>query len=375
MSVVLTAVVPRGLGQDAPRGGPTTRKADLTAEARRIAQVAAQRFGQGYRTRIDSRRHIVYISALDDRTLDYTRKLLADYHAALTKSLFTARRPWNVTVILPTVRDYRKLVPMAQAHGIYSIRTRTLLSISFSSVLVHEFTHALHHGDQAASNQSHAIWIVEGLARLFQTASLTAGKFTFKTGADLPLVQKEIKAGTVRPLAEFFTLDQKRFLAAATLSYGQAHLVMLYLQRKGKLKAFYQAYKAGYAADVAGGGALARTMGTSLQQVETNWRSWVLSQAPPWQPARQRRAHLGVKMRKTEDGVKIAGFLHHSAAGRANVLRVGDVVISLAGQPVQTPAELAAAVKSCQPGQIVDVEVIRNDRTVRLKHLLGVTSR
>ena len=77
-------------------------------------------------------------------------------------------------------------------------------------------------------------------------------------------------------------------------------------------------------------------------------------------------------MAEAPEGVKVTGFVRNSAARRSRQLKVGDVIISLAGKSVPTPRALTAAIQSCAPGQIVDIEVIRGGRTTAIKHLLGL---
>jgi hypothetical protein len=350
----------------------TTQKKNLDAEARQLAKKWADHLGTGYITRIDSRRHLVYVSAVDKKALARVTQLLGTYHDAQRKTLLPKPLRWNVTIVLPTLKDYRKLVPNLKAHGIYSLKKRTLVSISFSSALVHEFTHALHHNDQEAANQKHPIWIVEGLATLFQGSRIKDGRMEIGADASLAPLQKMVKKKKTHSLDKLCSMKPKAFMQDAKLCYRQVQYVMLYLHRLGKLQQFYKTYKAGYASDRTGVKALEETLGKPLKKIEADWTKWVLAQKPPWRPAHKHRAHLGVRMKQIPAGVKIVGFVRNSSAQRAGLLKVGDIIISLAGQTVQTPNALTAAVRSCGAGQIVEIEVIRKGRTTVIKHLLGV---
>ena len=349
--------------------------ANAKANAKALAAKWTRRLGQGYATRIDLRRHVVYVSAVDAKAFAHVVRLLGGVHDAQLKLLFARPLDRNVTVILPTVKDYRKLVPLAKAHGVYSTRSGTLVSISFSSVLVHEFIHALHHNDQRAVGQEHAIWITEGLAMLFQASRLKDGRLDVLDGGRLEELQAAIKGGKARSLGDLCRLSPKAFMADAESSYRQSHNVMLYLHRRGKLRAFYEAYKAGYQRDPTGAEALAKTLGRTLAQVDADWRKWVLARKPPWREAHKRKAHLGIRMGKSDQGVEVTGYLKYSTAHLAKMFKVGDVIISLAGRPVRSARDLAAAVQACQPGQIVDIEIIRSGRTVIVKHRLGLAPR
>ncbi len=350
----------------------TTQKKDLKAEAEILAKKWADNLGTGYITQIDSRRHLVYVSAVDQKAMTHVMQLLGAYHDMQQKMLFPEPLRWNVTIVLPTLKDYRKLIPIAEAYGIYSPKNRTLVSISFSNVLIHEFTHALHHNDQAAVNQKHPIWIVEGLATLFQGSRIKDGRLEIGADAGLASLKEAVKKNKTRPLDELFSMKPREFVQDAEMCYRQVRYVMLYLHRLEKLQQFYKACKAGYASDQTGVKALEEVLGKPLKNIESDWKKWVLAEEPPWRPANEPSAHLGVRMKQTPAGVKIIGFIRNSAAQQTGLLKVGDIIISFAGQPVQTPTALTAAVQSCRPGHIVEIEVVRDGKTTIIKHLLGV---
>ena len=151
-----------------PAASGAGREPNLAAEANTLAASYQRKFGEGYTTRIDNRRHLVYVSALDENALGHVVRLLGAYADAQQRLLFPDALQWNVAVVLPTLSDYRRGGPPDDTSGYYNPATRTLTSISMSNVLIHEFTHALHHADQVRAGQRHPVWISEGLATLFQ---------------------------------------------------------------------------------------------------------------------------------------------------------------------------------------------------------------
>jgi len=346
----------------------------LAAEAKALAEAAQKRYGPGYTTEIDGRRHIVYVSALDSYARGRAAGILGAYSDQQRQILFRRPLPWNVTVILPTLSDYRRPQPMFSFAGHYEPSTRTLESLSLSDVLIHEFTHALHHGDQALANQRHPVWIHEGLASLFQRSVTREGRLEMLPGRDLASLQEAVRGHKARPFAALLAMQQQAFMDDAELCYAESHYIMFYLNQLGKLREFYESYKAGYAADPAGGAALVKTLGKPLDEIESDWREWVLRQNVPWTPAHPPKARLGIKMEAVPEGVKITGFVRGSAAERAGQLKFGDIVLSVAGQGAGTPGDLTAAVQTCQPGQTIDIEVIRDGQLTLVRQLLGVTS-
>ncbi len=84
-------------------------------------------------------------------------------------------------------------------------------------------------------------------------------------------------------------------------------------------------------------------------------------------------AFLGVRgtdMAIGEGGALITEVMPDSAAERAGI-RVGDLVTSLDGQQITGIQDLAAAVRSRQPGDVVTVEVVRDGETLTLEVELG----
>ena len=353
------------------------RRQELEAEARLLAQAQLARFGPAYAARLDTQRHIVYASALDEKNFDRAVQTLAAYTDAQRKFLFPHEFRWNVKVVLPTVSDYRKHVPAtrAKALGFYHPTTRTLTSISLSSVLVHEYTHALHHNDQALAGQVHAIWVVEGLAMLFQDCLPGSGDLKPTTCSLLPDLRTAVQQDKALDLSVLLAMDPKAFMEQSKLAYSQSRYLMLYLFDRGVLKDFYRAYKDTYADDRTGKKALEQTVHRPLSLIDREWREWLGGLQMPWRPGQPNKALLGIRMEPDRQGVRVTGFVKRSAAERAKLLQVGDVIISLAGQPTPSPADLTRVVQAHRPGQTIGIEVIRGSGTVAIQHMLGVAPR
>jgi len=352
-----------------PLGHDTSR--ELAVEAGKLAESLKKKFGDGYVTRVDNQRHLVYVSALDAKMLNQAVALLGGLVDAHQRCLFPRALSANVTVVLPTLSDYRAMKPPEKVLGFYRSSTRTLVSISLSTVMFHELTHALHHNDQVLSNQRHPVWISEGLATLFQSVRVSDGCLEPRLDSSLKLLQDGVREKAVGPLATLCKMDRHAFMADADRHYAQARHVMLYLSKQRKLREFYDVYKAGYGDDPHGVTALEKVLGKPVNMIDAEWRQWVLAQKPPWQPAKAARAHLGVRMQKTGEGVRVTGCLPGSSAARAGLIKPGDVIISVAGRLTPDAAGLKAAVQSCRPGETVEIEVIREGKTLTVKHLLG----
>ena len=73
------------------------------------------------------------------------------------------------------------------------------------------------------------------------------------------------------------------------------------------------------------------------------------------------RAYLGVELRSLPTGgVRIAGVVRSGPADKAG-LRPGDLILSIAGQPVLSVDDVAVAVADHKPGERIPVKVRRQD--------------
>src|SRR3954470_4022458 len=73
-------------------------------------------------------------------------------------------------------------------------------------------------------------------------------------------------------------------------------------------------------------------------------------------------AYLGVEVQDGPAGVQIAGVVDGSPAARAG-LTAGDTITSVAGRSVTSATDLASAMASLAPGQVVDVTFVGPDGT------------
>ena len=86
-----------------------------------------------------------------------------------------------------------------------------------------------------------------------------------------------------------------------------------------------------------------------------------------------RHALLGVSARPTTDGTAgaLVAAVEPGSAADAAAIEVGDVITSLAGDPVENPEQLVAAIISRQPGDAVEVVLRRDGETVTVTATLG----
>ena len=86
----------------------------------------------------------------------------------------------------------------------------------------------------------------------------------------------------------------------------------------------------------------------------------------------EKRAFLGVQVGGTDDdqGARIDKVVEDSAAERAGLME-GDVIVSFNGETVDDPVGLTRAIRGVEPGQTVDVEVLRDGQRRTLGAEMG----
>lgn len=343
---------------------------DFATMASAASKEQLKKFGPAYTARTDAARHLIYISALDDQHLQTTMELLASFSDAYRRTLDDSALPWGVTVILPTVDDYRPLAPAKDVAGFYRPGDRTLISIDRGRVLLHEFTHALHGADAAASQQVHPIWVREGLATLMEDAAITPSGLEPRVDLRLLTVQKALKDKTLVSLDKLIAMGDKAFTKDAVLCYAQSRYLMLYLYQQGKLNQWYRHYKAGYGDDTTGLKAMEKVQATRIWNIETSWLEWLAKLRLPVGEIESGQARLGIEV-KDDQGAKVVSLAPGGAAATAQRIQAGDTVERFNGQAVHNTAELVAAIRAAGAMQTVAVDLLRQGHRITIQQPLG----
>jgi serine protease Do len=82
--------------------------------------------------------------------------------------------------------------------------------------------------------------------------------------------------------------------------------------------------------------------------------------------------YLGISNRATKGGVLVAVVQPGSPAEKAGVLK-NDILMSADGTPLKSSADLSAAVRAKKPGEVMALEVLRGQETLRIKVVVGST--
>ena len=341
---------------------------DLDAAARRIADAYVKHLGETYTSRIDTQRHLVFLSALDDKSFAETTDGLVRFAEAFADAIAPSERPWNVVIVLPVRTDMgdrkQRLVT-----GVYDPVSQTLVALDRGRTLCHEFTHALHHADMAQAHQRHAIWVAEGMATLLESSPVVDGKFDPKPDRRLVSLQSAIKKDKAPALGTLLKMTPEEFLKDPEVSYAAARYLMLYLHEKDKLKPWYEAYKASFAGDPTGRKALEKVLGQDLGAIERDWTAWANSLKVP--ADRGPQAKLGLEVQDTPGGVRVESFVRGSAAEKAGRIRTGDIITKVDGRAVATTAEFVSAVRGSSAMETITIELLRSQQPMSVAQTLG----
>ena len=137
-------------------------------------------------------------------------------------------------------------------------------------------SHELVHPYMEANFANVPSWFNEGLASLYERPSEKQGHIIGLPNWRLPELKREIRAKTLPAMKTLLATTTEQFYGAEFDAYAYARYLLLYLQEKGKLHAFYDTFLAD-TKDLTGQTALEAVLGQDLATFEPVWRTWVLA--------------------------------------------------------------------------------------------------
>lgn len=126
--------------------------------------------------------------------------------------------------------------------GFYLPRERLIVANLSRSVgnLRHELVHPLVGDDFRARSRSLPAWFNEGLGSLYGTSRVRTDRVTFLVNYRLRHVRKALKAGRLPTLADMANSGRGELYGRRSMTYyGTARYLLLYLDARGTLAAFY----------------------------------------------------------------------------------------------------------------------------------------
>jgi len=330
--------------------GKGTASGDRSKDARARTQQSEwkKRFGTTvYRYVEDEKHRLVFATCLDETSHAEMQRMLAAQADQQAATLFGAVPEVEVFVAIARPADAKAVIGgNTTTEGMYEHPMRRLVASDIGIVLRHEFTHLMHFGHMERLGQPHMLWVQEGLACLYESYALDQdGAIVFEPNLRHNQARSLASSRTYTPLATLVRMTPDEFMAKSQPLYPQVRSLFEYMADTGKLRRFYQRYTETFDQDRTGAKALEETMGKPLASIETDWRAWVLKRPAVDISPRANDRDIGVEIVGATDGVRVQKVGRKSAAARAGV-RVGDVVVAVAGTPVRSPREFSAALAS-----------------------------
>jgi len=323
-------------------------------------EALTKQFGEDYIVEIDHKNKLVFATNVDRPTLESLRDELTRQANALWSELFTNHFERYIAIIIPKPGSYQ--MPQ-NVGGFYNPAANVLVARSIGMVLRHEFTHALHFGDQYACGQQHPIWALEGLATLYETSRYEGDRLVPEDSDRLLIVQQLLNRKQLLPLEKLMKLEHGEFVRDPRTSYSMSRYFMMYLYRQGKLRDWYQAFKAGFEKDKTGIAAVEEVLGKPLPEVEKDWLVWVAKQKAPEMFIKEDQPYMGVNCVPAVDGLQVMYAVPGAGADKAG-LKKGDIILRINGEKTIERADLVRQVMAGKVGDALKV-AFRRDKEVR----------
>jgi hypothetical protein len=343
-------------------------------DADRAVASLRRQLGDKYLFDVDYDTKLIFAANIDPQSLAAVKKWLTMQAKSQWEQLFAHKPDQYVAIVLPSPADYRKIISKIidkrGVEGIYIHSARMLIAGRLGQVMTHEFTHALHAGDLDPLGQEHPIWIVEGLASLFEAGQFEGEKLVPHDNYRLWHLRVAYRTGKLIPLEKLFTWKQAQFVANANLGYGEASSVMLYLYEQDLVRKFYDTYKVNFEKDPTGRLTLEQVTGKPLKDFEREWQTWMFKRTPPATDIAVLGPVIGMYFVQENDGLKVDRIVGKGPADSAGV-KMGDVVVGLNDLDVRDPNSLTPLLKEFKPGDSVLFKLRRGEEYLNLPLTLG----
>jgi hypothetical protein len=232
---------------------------------------------------VEAGKRFVVVGDIASDELEFvTRELLEPASDALEHMYFDRVPRRVVTVwLLDGEASYKSYADTYLNHvsrstyGYYAPKKRAIvLNYAMGAgTAVHEMVHAY----VRASFPRAPSWFDEGLASLYEESELSDEELRGRVNWRLPPLQRALAEGTAPRLRDVMHASRKRFYEEPdqSLHYAVGRYVCFALQEWAMLEPFYRAFREHQGSDPSGIATLEAVSGTSLEEFEREWRSFV----------------------------------------------------------------------------------------------------
>jgi len=244
-------------------------------KAKQIIRALKLRYGENLKCSVYYEHNVIFASDLKPQRLNQLRTLLIKYLAFQRNYLFPHRFSSFVKLVIVSRAKIREILGKHNI-GMYYNQDKIFFAIGSEGVILHEFTHCLHFNDMQLRKNYHRMWLVEGLATLFEASVVKGDKFIPKFNNRLASVKKALKENKLPPLKTLFALNYKQFYSKdKKLHYAESRALLFWLFELKKLKNFYANYCKCKKSKASDEKALEMTLNKKLSAIETDFVNWL----------------------------------------------------------------------------------------------------
>lgn len=331
-------------------------------------------YGPGYSYEIDDKRKLIYASDASEGLMNKIQDFLNKFADAERYYLFKNKPSYYITILVPNLKDFVKLVPDPRIGGFYAHQIKTLICRDTSYTLRHEFTHALHFADISARKQAHPIWITEGLSTCFEESELGYSNIIPKYNERINQMKEFIKNNKVIPWASLAKMDQRAFMARAAECYAEVRAIFYWLDKTDGLKNFYFTYLADMynnsKDNYSGIPTLERIYGKKIERIQEEWERWITKTPAPEILEDKDGTYLGVGIEPSVAGMIITVVVAGSPADQAG-LKNKDVILKIGAEKIDAVEEYINAIRKRKPGDTATFTVLRDNAEKQIKVKFG----
>ncbi len=305
-------------------------------------------------------------------------------------------QPTSEKFTIKLYKDRREFLAYGNPEGagaFYVPWTKTLCGFYDKDVVfpffAHEGTHQFVHMAVPKMMEIIPTWFNEGIADCMGCSKVINKNLhiclfdTIVSKSRCQVIQKALREGKAKPLKDFMALNHQQFMQDADLHYAQSwsfvHFLFSYpdveqpkrIYPNGKYKqaivVFFEEIRKETPHAEAWAKALAE-IGKTNDELEAEWKDYVLNTLPGLKPG---DAYVGVRTKAhPRGGLEVVELVKDGPAEKSGLL-VGDRIIYFAGERVKTTDEFVAEIKKRKPGDEIELTIVRNQRTSKIKLVMG----
>ncbi|MCX7702491.1 MAG: PDZ domain-containing protein [Planctomycetota bacterium] len=300
--------------------------------------------------------------AVFPKSSDWQQRInsLRGFFSYLAK-LFSVEFEYEPLIVIASPNDAKGKLDLTH-YGYYDDSTMRLFirSDSGDTVLKHEAVHLFHLEHSKKNGLPQALWVIEGLAALFENATLECGRVKPPPANRSEETRKLFSFDALPKLTDFIEQDFSAFYQNPAENYSLASCLLNFVYKKNLLEKFLKEYSKTCKDDRGGTKALEKVFEKKMEEIETEFHLFIKSLPRPSDLPPVDSPFIGVETQEIDKRLRIAKVIRNSPAERSG-FKVGDILISLNGVYVKSFDNLRRILSSCKSGDRLKFILLRDD--------------